>query len=225
MNMSDSLILMCSFVLTQKRASSQMYLLLQNHNSWWQLYTLLFIMWCFINKFLSTVTQTFMLHRLPDRKTDTTWPFMISRIFDPNHRPNFENQVCTSTSLHWLGLTYMDNMSNCCGLYMKATTTQAMTCQDLVLIQKFLQLALTWSLPDTSTRVGVDNVVTVNSRGIINGVVFDEGVSGDGCERNVKPVREGGSSAKNQRHVSNLHYHSVGQLLQSLCFLFEISSK
>lgn len=170
-----------------------MYLLLQNHNSWWQLYTLLFIMWCFINKFLSTVTQTFMLHRLPDRKTDTTWPFMISRIFDPNHRPNFENQ---------------------------ATTTQAMTCQDLVLIQKFLQLALTWSLPDTSTRVGVDNVVTVNSRGIINGVVFDEGVSGDGCERNVKPVREGGSSAKNQRHVSNLHYHSVGQLLQSLCFLF-----
>ncbi|XP_056863665.1 uncharacterized protein LOC108837568 isoform X2 [Raphanus sativus] len=150
----------------KKRASSQMYLLLQNHNSWWQ---------------------------LPDRKTDTTWPFMISRIFDPNHRPNFENQ---------------------------ATTTQAMTCQDLVLIQKFLQLALTWSLPDTSTRVGVDNVVTVNSRGIINGVVFDEGVSGDGCERNVKPVREGGSSAKNQRHVSNLHYHSVGQLLQSLCFLF-----
>lgn len=32
--------------------------------------------------------------------------------------------------------------------------------------------------------VGVDNVVTVNSRGI-NGVVFDEDVSGDGCERNV----------------------------------------
>lgn len=136
MNMSDSLILMCSFVLTQKRASSQMYLLLQNHNSWWQLYTLLFIMWCFINKFLSTVTQTFMLHRLPDRKTDTTWPFTISRIFDPNHRPNFENQVCTSTSLYWLGLTYMDKVSNCCVLYMKVRTTQEITCQELVLIQK-----------------------------------------------------------------------------------------